>query len=767
MYLRYRALSAFVAIAMALLPTFAAADAAGDVRAFVTLSVNTLDQGETVAVFRANDVLIPISALEQAGVHGLGGTRETIRGVLYFSLDSLAPAVTYTLDKDALTLSITIAATHLGSLSLNLSSTRPAKIEYTSDRSAFLNYALSTTSSGFGSGFVEGVYTAGQDSLYTSFSAQSGLPLRRGLSYDQMDDRAHSLRRVYGDLIASTDDLGGSAFIGGFGSTRAFDLDPYAIHYPLPSLSGAVTAPAVADVYVNGILVRRIDLPPGNFNLSQVPVTNGSAFTSVVVTDALGHVQTYSQSYYTVTDLLVRGQTDFQYAGGLLRPQPFALNDSYGPGVVMGRYRLGVTDSLTAGARFEALPHLYSFGPSADLRLRVGVLHAAGAISRDTGTYGSAFSLGYSYSEPRFGMGISLLHQSDNYANVSQRASADRPLLALSVFATQTVGSRSSLALAYNRSVDRDSGTLTQMSLTGSTVLPGNLNLILTAERDTGTTGPRNSIVVSLNKTFGRTMATLNSRSDSASGGDVNLQVQQTSAGGNYGFGYVANYDPRLGLLNGSFTELSNYGTYDVDYSAVRNAGFSDAIRVAGSVAFIGGGVYPAPPITGSYALVEVPGVAGLRVYLDNQDAGRTNRQGRVLVPNLLADYGNPLRIEDADAPLNASLQTVQQIVAPPQRAGAVVVFPVQRLHALHGKVLVRMGGREIEPKYGDFTISSHTHQDDSPLGLHGEFYFENVPPGVYSARAVFAEGTCDFKFIAPSTSEQMVNLGTLECIVH
>ena len=81
---------------------------AADLRAFVTLHVNTLDQGETVAILRDKDVLVPIDALEQGGIHGLGGKRETIRGQIFVSLASLAPAVVYNLNEDSLSLDVTV-----------------------------------------------------------------------------------------------------------------------------------------------------------------------------------------------------------------------------------------------------------------------------------------------------------------------------------------------------------------------------------------------------------------------------------------------------------------------------------------------------------------------------------------------------------------------------------------------------------------------------------------------------------------------------------
>src|SRR5579862_2041725 len=284
MRVRFAALTLVIGLLFAGIPTSTLAnDASPDVRTFVTLSVNTVDQGESVVVLRGDDVLLPIAALEQAGVHGLGGKRETIHNQVYVLLSSLAPDVKFKLDLDSLALDVTVAPSHFGTTSLNVKSNRPANIQYTSGRSAYVNYALSDATGGSSTAYFETALNQAQNSFHLSLTGERDSPILRGLIYYEMDDRDAEVRRVEGDLDAATGDLGGSSFIGGFGISRAFDLDPYSVHFPLPSLSGVATTPSVANVYVNGVLVQRIDLPPGNFNLNQLPIASGSANAQIVV----------------------------------------------------------------------------------------------------------------------------------------------------------------------------------------------------------------------------------------------------------------------------------------------------------------------------------------------------------------------------------------------------------------------------------------------------------------------------------------------------
>ena len=98
----------------------------------------------------------------------------------------------------------------------------------------------------------------------------------------------------------------------------------------------------------------------------------------------------------------------------------------------------------------------------------IGFLHVAGAYSRDLGLAGTAFSLGYTFIAPRFGVGVSVVGQSQNYATHSQDADADRALLAVSTFASLQVGRRSTIGFQYFHRIDRDSGPSTQAAITNT-----------------------------------------------------------------------------------------------------------------------------------------------------------------------------------------------------------------------------------------------------------------------------------------------------------
>jgi outer membrane usher protein len=740
-------------------------------RAFVTLHVDGLDQGETIALLEIDDVRIPVSTLDQAGVHGFKGTRTTTQGAQYVSLASLAPGITYKFDQEGLALDITVSAAYLGSLALDLRPARPAHVEYTNDRSAYLNYSVTATGTRNSDAFVETGYNWGSSTFYNSINVASGQSIVRGLTYVQSNDRVRTVSRTYGDVLAQTGELGGSVFIGGISASRAFNLDPYVVHFPQPNVTGAVTAPAVADVYVNGILVRQVDLPPGNFNLNNVPATSGNANTKVVVTDAFGHVQTFTQSYYSSTDVLLRGTSDFEYAAGLIHQNAFSKGDSYGPAALLGRYRFGLSNQLTLGGRFEASAGLVSLGASAEFRLPIGLFHAGLAYSRDYGLSGAGMSLGYSYSAPRFGFQVQILDQTPSYANASQTAASDRTLEAFSAVATSQIGKRSNASIEYFRRADRDSGINAGIAI-NDTIQFRKFSLALTGTRSFSSgTGPQTGITAVLNFSIGRVSASLTHEhisGDPAAGGGTHttLQIQGTPKGV-YGPGYILNVNATgPSPVSGTIADRTPFGDASLDFGAGGGSPFSDTVRLSGGLTYIAGGVYPTRPDNGAFALVEVPGVAGVHVFMDNEDAAKTNRSGKALVSGLLPYYGNTIRIEDEDAPLDASIQTVQRLIAPPYKGGALVVFPVQRLQAMVGKLRVMVKGQPVVPAFGELDVISPNFQTSSNIGDNGEFYLENVPAGKFTARVLFKQGTCSFTLESPKSVKILLDLGTLDCVM-
>jgi outer membrane usher protein len=170
--------------------------------------------------------------------------------------------------------------------------------------------------------------------------------------------------------------------------------------------------------------------------------------------------------------------------------------------------------------------------------------------------------------------------------------------------------------------------------------------------------------------------------------------------------------------------------------------------------------------VTDSFALIRVPGVEGVRGYLNNQEVGATNARGDLPVPNLLAYYGNRLGIADQDIPLDYGVAERERTVATPYRGGAIVSFPVQLIRAVTGRVVMTIAGESIVPAFGQLTVTAEGRPFDSPIGRDGEFYLDNVPAGRHPALIEHEKGRCSFTLDVPAAATPVIDVGTVGCAV-
>ena len=99
----------------------------------------------------------------------------------------------------------------------------------------------------------------------------------------------------------------------------------------------------------------------------------------------------------------------------------------------------------------------------------------------------------------------------------------------------------------------------------------------------------------------------------------------------------------------------------------------------SGGVAFLGGSSFFSRRITDSFAVVQVPGYAGVGIYADNQLSTRTDSKGNALLTGLRSYQNNSVRIEQSDIPFDAQIDAVQLDAVPYFRSGLVLKFPVKR----------------------------------------------------------------------------------------
>lgn len=764
------------AMAVALLSASLSASAQTNKEILLPFTFNEVEKGEAAVMLQGDDVFLSVADLQRAGVTGpmwhrllafaslVSGARKSAAGKEFISLKAMAPFLTFKFDEANLSLSVTAEPRLLPSTQVNVQLTPPSDIVYSHDTSTFLNYSVTDTSAHHPTFFGETGTSIGGNLLLNSFSRTADRDFVRLLSSYEIDQRARLQRWTFGDASVTTDVLGGSALVGGVTLARNFNLDPYFVRYPPLDLRGTALTPSRVEVYVNGALVSQQEVPPGPFELNNIPVASGAGNARIVVRDAFGREQVLSQPFYYSTGVLEPGLSEFTYSVGAVRQNFGTKSFDYTSPALLAVHRYGFSDTLTAGGRLEATRDLISGGPSANWRTRAGEFDAGVAVSRDHGSSGTAEGLGYSYLARYFSIGGLARLMSRDYANLSLRREADRPLLDSNVFATLLLA-HANLSLMWSESHLRDSPDISRVTLLSNVPITRRSSVFVSVGSANDGSGRRAEFFAGLSIFLGGSTAasiTVDHRDGQT---QTVTEIDKTLPVGT-GFGYRltgAAADGGSHVGSGLLQYQTDFGRYEMQFDPFQ-ANVRPTVTAAGGLVYQGGALLATRPVQDSFALVQVPGVKNVRVYASNNEVGKTDANGDLLVPNLLPYYGNRLSIQDSDVPLNYEVQDVEKTIAPPHRGGALVVFPVHQIRTVTGTLSVRGAKREFVPAFGELTLTARGTSVQSPLGRGGEFYFENIAAGTWDALIETHEGSCRFRLKVPAGTDPVVKLGHMTC---
>jgi outer membrane usher protein len=735
-------------------------------RTIVEVSLNGVDRGQVLVALPQGNVLMLPSDLGTMGISTVGATFETVADTKFVSLTSLHAQVRYTLSEADLSLALFVGPTLLphGAFSVYDASSPTARDHAPG---AVFDYSIIGSSGEPVAATLLSRISLHEDrSLSNTFGHTTDGRFVRGLSTYLWEDHVGLRQFSAGDVQMADGELGGGAILGGVGVSRAFELAPDAIEYPLPSLNTVLLAPTTVQIYVGGSLVKTIDLPPGTYNINDIPVRQGLVGAQIVLRDPLGGSQTFNYTLEGHTTLLRKGGTDFAYAAGFVRNDPTGPDDSYGPFEALGRYRLGLSDSTTAGVRFEESPQVIDGGGSLTTELFSGDVNLALAASDARGVPGGAATFSFSTRSISSGASVTAQAESGNYANISQPVAQDRALAAIQVQASRLF-SFGAVSLNAAFSHYRDSGEARSLRV-GITRAIGPFNVSATIGRISSSAnamGSQTDLEVFVTRALSSTTLLSASTERSSTVGAVSAVTLQKVNLTPVGLSY--NVQAQTGLafpLTGSLTlglpfARATFGLAgNPDGPPLRNFDFR------GSVALVDRSFFFSQPVQGSYVTIEAPNLPGARVYLENQFAGWTDKAGRAFIPFLQPNAPNHVSISDLDVPPDSALDFSEQTIVPSLNGGAIVHFAVRTVHAVVGMLRVLENGRTRTPSYGDVTLQVGALSVVSDLDENGHFYFETLATGRYPATIVDAEGTCQTHISVPAFEGVRQDIGTVVC---
>lgn len=687
-------------------------------------------------------------------------------GVDFLPLDSI-PGIHYEISGATQSIRITVPPAALNTSVIG-GFFNPSGKPTPSSPGAFFNYSLfATHESGVttANAFTElglfnrfGVATTSYLGNELNAQARQWVRLQTTFTQDHPDKLA-TLR--VGDAITSGGMTGLDVNFGGIQYGTNFATQPSLVTLPLPSIGGSAAQPSTMQLYVNGALQRTQEIQPGPFIVPTVPVASGPGTITLVVRDLLGQEQVISIPFYASNSLLVQGLDDYSFSFGKQRQKFGAESNDYGPTLASAMFRRGLSDSFTGEVRGDASPGQQTFGAGAFWSpARAGVFNFAVSASHSPLGDGGLAQIGYQDIGTVFNGGINVQVASPHFTQIGYLPGMSAPHSQVAMNFGAFMGDAGSMSLAYVHLNDPVLGETKLATFNYSKPLGQTAFLNLVVFHDlTGQTG--NSAFLTFTIPMGtQRSATVGVSHQNGTTGPF-AQVQQSLPSGT-GFGYrVGAQFGKDGSSQGELDYQNDVGTYDVAaYHANEQTLYQGGI--SGGLGFLGGDFFASRQITDAFAVVQVPGQAGVDIYAQNEVVAHTDSDGDAVIPRLLAYQDNHIGFDPRNLPLDTDLSNTNMDLVPYYRSGLVVRFDVKTVHGVTFTVKLPDGsflpaGAEIEAPGQSIPF---------PVGYDGGAYVTGLT-GTSRLKASWSDKSCEFDVTIPADSKDpLPDLGVFTCEV-
>ena len=210
--------------------------------------------------------------------------------------------------------------------------------------------------------------------------------------------------------------------------------------------------------------------------------------------------------------------------------------------------------------------------------------------------------------------------------------------------------------------------------------------------------------------------------------------------------------------MDGRFIGQTDFGRYTLEGDRYGDE-TSYRASASGSVAWLAGRPYFAREINDGFAVARVGNIENVRIYVENQEVGQSDKHGRLLLPRLQPYEVNRIRIEPTDLPLLAEVGTVSLEVTPAYRSGVVIDFPVAT--PSFGMLRAVLPNGEAVPEGA--TVRFSGNDEPSIVGMDGAVYLSG-PAGEGEVTIDWSSDSCSFSVELPGPGVQLPRLGEFVC---
>jgi outer membrane usher protein len=597
------------------------------------------------------------------------------------------------------------------------------------------------------------------------------------------DDQKRLIRWTAGDLQPIARGFQSAPDIAGLSLFRSYSvLNPQQITRPRGDRSFRLDRPSTVEVSVNGQIVRRLQLNPGNYDLRDFPFAQGSNDIKLSILDDSGRTELLRFNVFLEQSQLAKGLTEFGVYAGVLAPLarrgPHYTNDFAFSGFV----RHGFSDRATIGANFQADKTVKMGGVEAVFGTPVGTFSTNVSLS-DIKGYGSGWA-----SVTTFQRLIQRGNGRSDTLNLSVETRSKKfgpigSFLPNNPFKWEVGGGYShafndasyggfDARYSKGRGLQRD---VQMYRLTTGYRLSSTATLTADGRYERDNLGSRVSGLVSLNIRLGRFSSIRSDYDTRDNRARLSYQTLHGQGVGSYSItGDIERSDRGAGAsFNGNYIAnraelgVSHFGTFSDNFG--RSIAQRTAFRAATSIAIADGAVSVGRPIYDSFAIIKGhKSLKGANVVVEPSPFGITAQTGALNAatqPNLSSYSERTIAIDAPQAKSGVDLGQGSFRVFPGYRSGYVLtvgsdysVTALGRLLNQDGEAVSLVTGTAVELAHPDRpAVSVFTNRE-------GKFGLTGLAPGKWRIQMNDDQKSV-FEITIPDNAEGAVRLGDIAAI--
>jgi outer membrane usher protein len=705
---------------------------------FVAVSVNgrAITQFADVLRTKKGQYLVTAEVLHDARLVPPPAPTATVNGQPYYAVESL-PGTHFRFDEDQQVLLVQSIPENFEPTTIDYNIHHRYLPPNPPSYGLFLNHDMSlvrTSSEQLSSGLFQTVLFNPLGVLTSNMASTNLLSTQQLQRLDTNFTREMpGSRRILtiGDTLSAGNSWAESVHYAGVQFASDFAIQPSFIPFMLPSMRGQAAEPSTVNIYMNNVLSMHETVDTGPFTLQNIPVMTQEGDMQMVVTDTTGHQQVVTRSYIASNQLLRRGVSSYTYESGIMRWGEGTTADNYHSLFAEGTQRYGLRDNLTLDFRGEALASGQTVSAGMEWgRLRLGLLSGNVAVSRSAAGVGKLAYLLMQHQTHIWTMAGTAQMATPSFRQLGLVPGELAPRLQAQGQLGRNLGRSANLALGYLLRECQGIVMCTSQTqhLSAATASAQKRLWRWGSLAASATYSPAvqkgASFVLTLSIPMDHRRSLVSTAELSGASQSNLVEFQQSLPNGD-GYGYRARFNTADTDVAGEAQASNHYGTYSLA-SERSGLGTEWSAEERSSLVLIGNQVRPTRWINDSFALVDVPGQSGIRVYANNQYITKTDKQGVAIVPLVPFD-SNVVRLDDKDVPVQLTMDLGEHTVVPYSRTGMLVRFHAEETN---GATLILHAADDTPLPLGSMVIVPGA-TEESMVAYDGEVFIMNLPTPV------------------------------------